>query len=149
MPIALNRLQGGLIKVSVYTVTLSNYLRASEIIEPMHALINISESALLDLIKDPKRQDQLITHSQHHMRRCYPKGLRVNSINMDPMPIWRCGTHVAGLNMQSWDKGTHINGALFRDTQGFVLKPNSLLGGPKRTGTATLKLTVVGGDDSK
>jgi hypothetical protein len=68
---------------------------------------------------------------------------------MDPMPIWRCGTQVAGLNMQKWDKGTYVNGALFRDTQGFVLKPESLRGGDKRTGTANLKLTIVGGDDSK
>ena len=68
---------------------------------------------------------------------------------MDPMPIWRCGTHVVGLNMQTWDKGTHINGALFRDTQGLVLKPSGLLGGPKRTGNATLKLTVVGGNSSE
>ena len=42
----------------------------------------------------------------------------------------------------------HINGALFRDTQGFALKPDSLLGGPKRGGNATLKLTVVGGENS-
>ncbi|PVG02480.1 PLC-like phosphodiesterase [Serendipita vermifera] len=117
-----------------------------EIIHPLHVLINISESALLSLLKRGSSQ-QLIEHSHAHLRRCYPKGLRVNSVNMDPMPIWRCGTQVAGLNMQNWDKGTYVNGALFRDTQGLVLKPDSLRGGSKRTGRATLKLTIIGGDD--
>lgn len=143
------KISDGLAKLGIYANSFKptpGWLER-EIIEPTHALINISESALLNLLKDTKVQDRLIEHGQHHLRRCYPKGLRVDSMNMDPAPIWRCGTHVVGMNMQHWDKGTHINGALFRDTQGFVLKPRSLLGGPKRPGNATLKLTVVGGDD--
>jgi phosphatidylinositol phospholipase C delta len=120
----------------------------TEITDPLHALINISESQLVALLKKKESLDQLVHHGQQHLRRCYPMGLRVNSDNMDPMPIWRCGTHVVGLNMQHWDKGTHINGALFRDTDGYILKPESLRGGKKRTGTAHLKFTVVGADDS-
>jgi phosphatidylinositol phospholipase C delta len=112
-------------------------------------MINISESEILALFKKKESLDQLAHHGQQHLRRCYPKGLRVDSDNMDPMPIWRCGTHVVCLNMQRWDKGTHINGALFRDTDGYILKPESLRGGKKRTGTANLKFTVVGGDHSK
>lgn len=121
----------------------------AELVEPVHALINISESALLGLLKQKESAEKLIDHAHHYLRRCYPHGLRVNSTNVDPMPIWKCGTHVVGLNMQKWDKGTHINGALFRDTDGWVLKPESLRGGPKRSGTAHLKLNVIGGDDSK
>jgi phosphatidylinositol phospholipase C delta len=68
---------------------------------------------------------------------------------MDPMPIWRCGTQVVGMNFQHWDRGTQLNGALFRDTRGYFLKPESLRGGPARTGQTKLKFTVVGADDSK
>ena len=66
---------------------------------------------------------------------------------MDPLPAWRCGTQVVALNMQVWDLGMQFNGALFEGTQGWVLKPEGLRGGPARSGEKTFKLQIVGADD--
>jgi phosphatidylinositol phospholipase C delta len=47
------------------------------IADPLHVLINISESACGALL--PHALDQLITHSQSHLRRIFPKGTRIRS----------------------------------------------------------------------
>ncbi|KAG8836597.1 hypothetical protein FRB91_008566, partial [Serendipita sp. 411] len=138
------KIYDGLAKLGIYANSFKpkdGWLE-KEIVEPLHALVNISESALLSLLNRADMEGRLVEHGRHHLRRCYPKGLRVNSENLNPIRYWKCGTHVVGLNMQKWDTGTHINGALFRDTDGYVLKPESLRGGKKRTGKAHLKLTI-------
>ncbi|KAG8807822.1 hypothetical protein FRC17_004252, partial [Serendipita sp. 399] len=139
--------KGRLLKLWRKLITSMNTHLHTELMDPLHALVNISESALLTLLKQAGMEGRLVEHGRHHLRRCYPKGLRVDSENLNPIQYWKCGTHVVGLNMQAWDTGTHINGALFRDTDGYVLKPESLRGGKKRTGKSQLKLTIVGGDD--
>ena len=118
-----------------------------ELLEPFHALINISESGLHKLL--PHSLEGLIGHACKHMRRCYPRGTRVQSSNMDPLPVWRAGTQVAALNMQIWDLGTQLNAALFEASQGWVLKPEGLRGGQKRSGEVTFKVEVIGADDGR
>jgi len=118
-----------------------------ELLEPWHALINISESGLGKLL--PHSLEGLVGHACKHLRRCYPRGTRVMSSNMDPLPVWRAGTQVAALNMHVWDLGTQLNAALFEGSQGWVLKPESLRGGHKRSGEVTFKVEVVGADDGQ
>lgn len=118
-----------------------------ELLEPLHALINISESGLHKML--PHSLEGLIGHACKHMRRCYPRGTRVESSNMDPLPSWRAGTQVAALNMQVWDLGTQLNAALFEGSQGWVLKPEGLRGGQKRSGEVTFKVEVIGADDGR
>ena len=118
-----------------------------ELLEPFHALINISESGLSKLL--PHSLEGLVGNACKYMRRCYPRGTRVGSSNMDPLPVWRAGTQVAALNMQVWDLGTQLNAALFEGSQGWVLKPESLRGGNKRSGEVTFKVEVIGADDGQ
>jgi phosphatidylinositol phospholipase C, delta len=118
-----------------------------ELLDPLHALINISESGLRKLL--PHSLDGLVSHASKYMRRCYPRGTRVRSSNMDPLPVWRAGTQVAALNMQAWDLGTQLNAALFEGSQGWVLKPESLRGGQRRSGEVTFKVEVIGADDGQ
>ena len=118
-----------------------------ELLEPLHALINISESALSSLL--PHSLEVLVGNACKHMRRCYPRGTRIGSSNMDPLPMWRAGTQIAALNMQVWDLGTQLNAALFEGSDGWVLKPESLRGGNKRSGEVTFKLDVIGADDGR
>ncbi|KAJ7202660.1 PLC-like phosphodiesterase [Mycena pura] len=92
--------------------------------EPLHTLINISESACGALL--PRALAQLIAHSRAHLRRIYPKGTRIRSTNMDPLRFWRSGAHIAGLNWQHYDTGMQLNEALFVGTRGWVLKPARL-----------------------
>ena len=118
-----------------------------ELSEPPHALINISESRLHRLL--PHSLEGLVGHASKHMRRCYPRGTRVGSSNMDPLTVWRAGTQVAALNMQVWDLGTQLNAALFEGSHGWVLKPEGLRGGHKRSGEVTFKVEVIGADDGQ
>ena len=118
-----------------------------ELLEPMHALINISESGFHKLL--PHSLEGLVAHACKHMRRCYPRGTRVASSNMDPLPVWRAGTQVAALNMQVWDLGAQLNAALFEGSQGWVLKPEGLRGGQKKSGEVTFKIEVIGADDGQ
>ncbi|KAI0753417.1 PLC-like phosphodiesterase [Daedaleopsis nitida] len=116
-----------------------------DIEDPLHALINISESGLTEYL--PVALADLVAHGSKYLRRCYPRGTRVQSTNMDPLPAWRAGTQVVALNMQVWDLGMQFNGALFEGTQGWVLKPEGLRGGPSRSEEKTFKLQVIGADD--
>jgi phosphatidylinositol phospholipase C delta len=118
-----------------------------ELVDPLHALVNISESGLKRLL--PNSLEGLVGHAREHMRRCYPRGLRVGSSNMNPLPVWRAGTQIAALNMQMWDLGTQLNAALFEGSQGWILKPESLRGGHKRSGEVTFKVEVIGADDGQ
>jgi len=118
-----------------------------ELSEPLHALVNISESGLRKLL--PNSLEGLVEHASKHMRRCYPRGIRVESSNMNPLPVWRAGTQVAALNMQIWDLGTQLNAALFEGSQGWVLKPEGLRGGRKKSGAVTFKVEVIGADDGQ
>jgi phosphatidylinositol phospholipase C delta len=118
-----------------------------ELLEPFHALINISESGISKLL--PHSLEGLVGDACKHLRRCYPRGTRVGSSNMDPLPVWRAGTQVAALNVHVWDLGTQLNAALFEGSQGWVLKPESLRGGNKRSGEVTFKVEVIGADDGQ
>lgn len=119
--------------------------KRAEIADPLHALINVSERGLTEHL--PVALADLIAHGAKHLRRCYPRGTRVQSTNMDPLPAWRCGTQIVALNMQGWDTSVQFNSALFEGTQGWVLKPESLRGGRPASGEKVLKLQVIGADD--
>ncbi|KAF9441822.1 PLC-like phosphodiesterase [Macrolepiota fuliginosa MF-IS2] len=99
--------------------------------DPPHILLNISESSLLSLLKSKTPQlppadnilMTLITHAQSHIRRIYPKGLRLTSSNLHPHPFWGSGSHVVALNWQTYDLGIQLNEAMFAGTNGWAAKP--------------------------
>ncbi|KAF9003953.1 PLC-like phosphodiesterase [Cyathus striatus] len=93
-------------------------------IDPLHALINISESACDALL--PVSMPALISHSQKHLRRIYPRGTRIQSSNPDPLKYWRNGSQVVSLNWQVYDRGMQLNEAMFVGGPGWVLKPPHL-----------------------
>ncbi|KAJ7186489.1 PLC-like phosphodiesterase [Mycena filopes] len=97
-----------------------------KIADPLHVLINISESACGALL--PASSPALIDHSLSHMRRIFPKGTRIRSGNMDPLRFWRTGAHIASLNWQNYDTGMQLNEGMFVGSGGWVLKPAVLLG---------------------
>jgi len=92
-------------------------------------MINISESGMLSLL--PHFLKHLVSHSRRHLRRVYPKGLRVTSGNQNPLTQWQSGSQIVCLNWQKYDKGTQLNEALFVGTPGWVLKPAHMRGSPQ------------------
>lgn len=65
----------------------------------------------------------LFRHNKHFFMRAYPKGLRLNSSNLNPSIFWRAGVQIVALNWQRWDGGMMQNEAMFAGTGGWVLKP--------------------------
>ncbi|PWN31796.1 PLC-like phosphodiesterase [Meira miltonrushii] len=90
--------------------------------EPQNHLVNVEERAVLELIE--KKQGQSVSkHNANHLMRIYPKGTRINSKNLNPVPFWGVGAQVCALNWQTFDASMQINEALFAGTDGYVLKP--------------------------
>lgn len=125
---------------SWYTSTLTN--------GPHDHLINISETALLELL--PKHSDAIKKHNAKHLMRVYPKGTRISSKNLNPVPFWGVGAQVCALNWQTFDHSVQLNEALFSGSDGYVLKPPGLrIGGDGNTslGRHRLKLHIAGATD--
>jgi hypothetical protein len=95
-------------------------LDAPEASIPTH-VFSLSEKSLMEVHEtDPVA---LFHHNKHFFMRVYPKGLRVNSGNLNPSVFWRAGVQIVALNWQRWDGGMMQNEAMFADTAGYVLKP--------------------------
>lgn len=125
---------------SWYTSTLTN--------GPHDHLINISETGLLNLL--PKQAALIKKHNAEHLMRVYPKGTRISSKNLNPVPFWGVGAQVCALNWQTFDHSVQLNEALFSGSDGYVLKPPGLrIGGDGNTslGRRKLKLHIAGATD--
>ena len=116
---------------------------------PHDHLINVSESGLGSLM--PKSNEKIGKHSSKHLMRVYPKGTRISSYNLNPVPFWGVGAQICALNWQTFDASMQLNEALFSGTDGYVLKPAALrANGTGNTNTGMnkmLRLKVAGATD--
>ncbi|CAO1620989.1 unnamed protein product [Parajaminaea phylloscopi] len=115
--------------------------------QPSNPLLNIGEKPLLEIME--KHAEAVCRHNASALTRVYPLGTRVTSSNLNPVPFWGVGAHVAALNCQTFDHAMQLQEALFDGTYGWALKPAYLRkeGGPRPQGHTTLKMEVVGGTD--
>lgn len=116
---------------------------------PRHHLINMSETGLLKLM--PEFNAKLATHNAHHLMRVFPKGTRISSQNMKPVPFWGVGAQICALNWQTFGLSLQLNEALFAGTDGYVLKPAALRRGGNGAAAARnrkrLRVHVAGATD--
>ncbi|WQF82043.1 Putative C2 domain, phosphatidylinositol-specific phospholipase C, X domain, C2 domain superfamily [Colletotrichum destructivum] len=116
---------------------------------PHHHLINVSESGLASHL--PEATHKISRHNAHHLMRVFPKGTRISSKNLHPVPFWGVGAQICALNWQTFGASMQINEALFSGSEGYVLKPAELrAGGSGRLGNGTkkkLRLHVGGATD--
>jgi phosphatidylinositol phospholipase C delta len=116
---------------------------------PHHHLINVSESGLRQHL--PAGNAKIATHNSKHLMRVYPKGTRIASNNLKPVPFWGVGAQICAMNWQRFDASMQINEALFSGTSGYVLKPASLREGGSGLATTgrkkKLRLHVAGATD--
>ncbi|KAF9652259.1 PLC-like phosphodiesterase [Thelephora ganbajun] len=115
-----------LLALLVYTVGVKcRGLNKKETYAPEH-VFSLSENAANGLLKD--NMMDLIKHTQNHVVRIYPKGVRISSTNYDPHRYWSAGAQLVSLNWQTCDQGLMINDAMFRRNgkAGYVLKPQAL-----------------------
>ncbi|KAM5347690.1 hypothetical protein ACJ41O_007514 [Fusarium nematophilum] len=116
---------------------------------PHHHLINVSESGLAAHL--PEQAAPIARHNAHHLMRVFPKGTRISSTNLKPVPYWGIGAQICALNLQNFGTSNQLNEALFSGTDGYVLKPAALRAGGSgklNTGrTKKLRLHVAGATD--
>jgi phosphatidylinositol phospholipase C delta len=116
---------------------------------PHHHLINVSESGLSSHM--PQASAKIACHNAHHLMRVFPKGTRISSKNLNPVPFWGVGAQICALNWQTFGSGMQMNEALFSGTDGYVLKPAALrAGGNGKLSTGRkkkLRVHVVGASD--
>ncbi|EOO03320.1 putative 1-phosphatidylinositol- -bisphosphate phosphodiesterase delta-3 protein [Phaeoacremonium minimum UCRPA7] len=113
---------------------------------PHHHLINVSESGLASSI--PTFGDKIGRHNAQHLMRVFPKGTRISSENLHPVPFWGVGAQICALNWQHFGTAMQLNEALFSGTDGYVLKPAALRSGGDgklNTGKRTRLLLRVAG----
>ncbi|KAF2009793.1 PLC-like phosphodiesterase [Aaosphaeria arxii CBS 175.79] len=101
---------------------------------PTH-VFSLSEKALLEVHET--QTTALFNHNKNFFMRAYPKGLRLNSSNLDPSIFWRAGVQIVALNWQRWDGGMMQNEAMFAGTNGWVLKPEGYRGASNETSQNT------------
>lgn len=85
---------------------------------------SVSEKTGAKVIKENKAD--WIKHNFTHLSRVYPKGIRLQSTNYDPVAFWSAGCQLVAINWQTVDEGATLNHAMFVDTPGYVLKPLAL-----------------------
>ncbi|KAL7424581.1 hypothetical protein Q5752_000265 [Cryptotrichosporon argae] len=88
-----------------------------------HEQFSVSERTGARILKDDK--PDWIKHNFGHLSRVYPRALRVESSNFNPVEFWRAGVQLVALNWQTMDHGFLLNHAMFADG-GFVVKPEAL-----------------------
>ncbi|KAM0285441.1 hypothetical protein ACHAQH_001388 [Verticillium albo-atrum] len=98
-----------------------------QFVGPHHHLINVSESGLGSHL--PSQSYRIATHNSKHLMRVYPKGTRISSRNLKPVPFWGVGAQICALNWQTFGAAMQINEALFSGTDGYVLKPSAIRSG--------------------
>jgi len=66
-----------------------------------------------------------VDYNSRQLSRIYPKGVRVDSSNYDPVPNWNHGCQIVALNYQTGTEPMWLNDGKFQDNGkcGFILKP--------------------------
>ena len=90
-------------------------------------MVSLSESKMMKVIKQ-HGSGKIIGFNQKSFMRIYPKAMRIDSSNYNPVPSWCHGAQVVAINYQCFDFGRLLNSALFscNGRSGFVLKPQGL-----------------------
>ncbi|GAB1313731.1 hypothetical protein MFIFM68171_03941 [Madurella fahalii] len=117
---------------------------------PHHHLVNISETGLSSHLADVGRVADIAKHNAEHLMRVFPKGTRISSRNLSPLPFWSLGAQICALNWQTFGASMQLNDALFAGTAGYVLKPAALRaggGGVLPSRRRILRLRVAGATD--
>uniref|UniRef100_A0A915E8Q7 Phosphoinositide phospholipase C n=1 Tax=Ditylenchus dipsaci TaxID=166011 RepID=A0A915E8Q7_9BILA len=94
-----------------------------------------------DIKEHPKNESKVLTclaagssimaYTATRIIKSYPKGIRQDSSNMNPVPSWLCGIQSVAMNMQTASEEMDLVKGLFtvNGNVGYVLKPKVLLDG--------------------
>ncbi|MEQ2194333.1 hypothetical protein XENOCAPTIV_027580, partial [Xenoophorus captivus] len=86
-------------------------------------LCSFHESLALHLAGDSP--GDFVNHNKHFLSRVYPNPMRIDSSNMNPQDLWKCGCQIVSMNFQTAGLMMDLNTAWFRQNGrcGYVLRP--------------------------
>ncbi|XP_029022918.1 inactive phospholipase C-like protein 2 isoform X2 [Betta splendens] len=87
-------------------------------------LCSFHETLALRLAGDSPRD--FVNHNKRFLSRVYPKPMRIDSSNMNPQDLWKCGCQIVSMNFQTAGLMMDLNTAWFRQNGGcgYVLRPD-------------------------
>lgn len=102
--------------------------------------ISLSEPQLTKIAAS--HPSTIIQFTHNNFLRIYPKGLRINSSNYNPVQAWSYGAQMAAMNMQGYGKHLWVAQGFFRANGGcgYVKKPKFLF--PENAGSKITTLEV-------
>lgn len=67
-----------------------------------------------------------VNHNKRFLSRVYPNPMRIDSSNMNPQDLWKCGCQIVSMNFQTAGLMMDLNTAWFRQNGGcgYVLRPD-------------------------
>ncbi|TRY53845.1 hypothetical protein DNTS_002799 [Danionella cerebrum] len=94
--------------------------------QSFYEMASFKEGRALKLAEDSA--NEYIRHNTEKLSRIYPGGLRTDSSNYNPVPLWNAGCQIVALNFQTPGLEMDLNQGLFHQNgwSGFILKPSYL-----------------------
>ncbi|XP_038156178.1 inactive phospholipase C-like protein 2 [Cyprinodon tularosa] len=105
-----------------HSVSFKDFKTSSKTQKPWE-LCSFHESLALRLAGDSP--GDFVNHNKHFLSRVYPKPMRIDSSNMNPQDLWKCGCQIVSMNFQTAGLMMDLNTAWFRQNGscGYVLRP--------------------------
>ncbi|CAG9538798.1 unnamed protein product [Cercopithifilaria johnstoni] len=137
--------------ISLPSVKLSHNVFKDIDEHPMDGSSSLSEGKVANYMQSGY---SLTAYTSKRFVKSFPKGLRQDSSNMDPIPSWLCGIQSVAMNMQTSGEYLDLVNGLFRTNGncGYVLKSKTLIDGldprmPEVSGTVitTMLVGVISG----
>ncbi|XP_076005834.1 inactive phospholipase C-like protein 2 [Genypterus blacodes] len=72
-----------------------------------------------------EKPGKFVNHNKHFLSRVYPNPMRMDSSNMNPQDLWKCGCQIVSMNFQTAGLMMDLNTAWFRQNGscGYILRP--------------------------
>ena len=88
-----------------------------------HHIMSFNEGKALKLCRSEGRK--FVECNKKMVTRIYPKAVRVDSSNFNPIPFWNVGCQMVAMNYQTADSSKQVYEAKFKENggSGYVLKP--------------------------
>ncbi|EFO25701.2 phosphatidylinositol-specific phospholipase C [Loa loa] len=114
--------------ISLPSVKLSRNIFKDIDEHPMDGSSSLSEGKVANYMESGY---SLAAYTSKRFVKSFPKGMRQDSSNMDPIPSWLCGVQSVAMNMQTTGEYLDLVNGLFRTNGncGYVLKSKTLIDG--------------------
>ncbi|KAM7378865.1 hypothetical protein PAMP_004460 [Pampus punctatissimus] len=88
-----------------------------------YEMSSFTEGKAMDLAEESA--NAYIHHNVDKLSRIYPAGIRTDSSNYNPVPLWNAGCQIVALNFQTTCTDMHLNQGRFliNGKSGYILKP--------------------------